>query len=167
MRTNQEDHEEAAACLPAGAEAAAPLQKPAAALAKSPAAAARKGRPAAAEAAPGKEARAALETPEEAQARRRRKREEGVRAVKRTWHYRTLEDLDAARPPTPPTSPRDFSKRGFEKAVQEWRKELIERVQQHVKRGDLAEVYLEQERLGMTDNDMLLTNAERCHVDKM
>ena len=89
------------------------------------------------------EARAALETPEGALARRRRKREEGVRAVKRSWHYRTLEDLDAARPPTPPTSPRASGKRGFEKAIQEWRKELSEQVQQCVKRGELAEVYLE------------------------
>ena len=88
------------------------------------------------------QARASRETPEEAEARRRRKREAYVREVKRRWHHCFLEEVGAARPPTPPTSPRSLSKRGFDAAVQEWRKALAERV------GPLRVIQVEGEESG-------------------
>ena len=89
--------------------------------------------------------RAAQESPEEQEARRRDKREEGVRAVKRHWHYQALQQVGAEMPRTPPASPRALNKRPYEHAIQQWRKKLAKMCEQAVRRGDISEVYLEQE----------------------
>ena len=115
------------------------------------------------------QARAARETPEEQEARRRRKRVTGVRAVKRHWHYQALKEAGAEMPRTPPTSPRVLRKRGFEHAMQEWRRELSERVEQRAQRGDFSEVYLdkEHERIVIRASSWPVTRSREAAMGEM
>ena len=115
------------------------------------------------------QARAARETPEEQEARRPSKRETGVRAVKRHWRYRALQEAGAEMPRTPPTLPRVLMKRGFEHAMQEWRRELSERVEQRAQRGDFSEVYLdkEHERIVIRASSWPVTRSREAAVDEM